>query len=179
MQSINDGFVRLKSLVPCIAKEKVSKATILQQTAEHIEKEAQAKVKLQKIILSFDPNYVFDDDLKSGPHEVSPDVPCLPTMVEKPKPIPPAPDASLLAAAGLPLLAGNSLDKTRQMLIQIAQVHLISQLGQNTAPYNPLVPEQTPVKPESADIENNENNPILNTLLQTMIQNLAQDSAQK
>jgi len=177
MQSINDGFVRLKSLVPCIAKEKVSKATILQQTAEHIEKDAQAKVKLQKIILSFDPNYVFDDDLKSGPHEVSGDIPSLPTMVEKPKPIPPTPDASLLAQ--LPLLAGNSLDKTRQMLIQIAQVQLISQLGQNTAPYNPLIPEQTPMKPESADIENNENNPILNTLLQTMLQNLAQDSAQK
>jgi hypothetical protein len=62
-------------------------------------------------------------------------------MVEKPKPIPHTPDASLLAQ--LPLLAGNSLDKTRQMLIQIAQVQLISQLGQNTAPYNPLVPEQT------------------------------------
>ena len=29
MQSINDGFVRLKSLVPCIAKEKVSKVTLL------------------------------------------------------------------------------------------------------------------------------------------------------
>ena len=29
MQSINDGFARLKSLVPCIANEKVSKVTIL------------------------------------------------------------------------------------------------------------------------------------------------------
>jgi len=55
------------------------------------------------------------------------------------------------------------------MLIQIAQVQLISQLQQNTAPYNPLLPEQTPVKPETTDIENNENNPILNTLLQVII----------
>jgi len=31
MQSINDGFVRLKSLVPCIAKEKVSKVTLLRR----------------------------------------------------------------------------------------------------------------------------------------------------
>ncbi|CAG5112908.1 Oidioi.mRNA.OKI2018_I69.chr2.g7072.t2.cds [Oikopleura dioica] len=176
MQSINDGFARLKSLVPCIANEKVSKATILQQTAEHIEKESREKEQLKKIIKTFDPSYVFENDLKSSTREVSPDVSSLPTLVET-KPIAPAPEPSLLNS--LSALGGNNLEKTRQMLTQIQLLQAITQLQQNTATYNPLLPEQTSAKRET-DVENNENNPVLNTLLQTMLQNaLAQDSTHK
>ena len=72
--------------------------------------------------------------------KVSPDVSSLPTLVET-KPIAPAPEPSLLNS--LSALGGNNLEKTRQMLTQIQLLQAITQLQQNTATYNPLLPEQT------------------------------------
>jgi len=56
MQSINTGFMRLKALVPTISKEKVSKATILQQTAEHIEKLERENRQLKQLLQKQNPN---------------------------------------------------------------------------------------------------------------------------
>merc|ERR1712113_123439 len=42
--------MRLKSLVPSISKEKVSKATILQQTAEYIEKLEREKKQMKQLL---------------------------------------------------------------------------------------------------------------------------------
>lgn len=61
MQSINTGFMRLKSLVPTISKEKVSKATILQQTAEHIEKLERENRQLKQLLQKQNPGGI---DLK-------------------------------------------------------------------------------------------------------------------
>lgn len=55
MQSINTGFMRLKALVPTISKEKVSKATILQQTAEHIEKLERENRQLKQLLQKQNP----------------------------------------------------------------------------------------------------------------------------
>ena len=72
MQSINSGFMRLKALVPSISKEKVSKvrlvfyvklyytseiqATILQQTAEYIEKLEREKKQMKQLLQAQNPN---------------------------------------------------------------------------------------------------------------------------
>lgn len=61
MQSINTGFMRLKALVPSISKEKVSKATILQQTGEYIEKLEREKKQLKALLKSKDPSFSFLD----------------------------------------------------------------------------------------------------------------------
>merc|ERR1719284_926106 len=158
MQSINTGFMRLKSLVPSISKEKVSKATILQQTAEHIEKLEREKKQLKRLIKLKDPNFNFEMEFVCEN--------------EEPEPIQNENSESSSLNAGSPVSAGIPaqmtgqlsnqavIERTRQMILS---AQLLSSLNALNSPIQSGI--------SSSSFENDMKQNQLSNLLQAMIKN--------
>lgn len=132
MQSINTGFLRLKALVPSISKEKVSKATILQQTAEYIEKLEREKKQMRQLLQAQNPSFKNSEimilpntDSEKDVKEEIPNTPQVPEPMGTETSTSPVESNSIL-----PGINAAAIERTRQMLLSAQVIQSLAQMNQ-------------------------------------------------